>query len=118
MLILSDFSLAFTHSSQARVTTSQEFILHYHFHRKLASTCKFTTAMFIMISFSLASLRTVFYKHQETEAEPAMTFPESTLVQTESGPCTNTTGFGAGTDDIIVHLKQNVDFTVALTWYT
>lgn len=107
---------AFTHSSQASVTTSQEFIPHYHFHRKLASTC--TSTMFIMISFSIASLCTVFvfYKHQETEAEPAMTFPESTLAQTESGPCTNTTGFGAGTDDIIVCLEQNVDFTVALTW--
>lgn len=39
-----------------------------------------------------------------------MTFPESTLAQTESGPCTNTTGFGAGTDDVIVNLKQKVDF--------
>lgn len=52
-----------------------------------------------MRTFSVASLCSVFYKHQETEAEPVMTFPESTLVQSDSGPWTNTT------DDIIVSIK-------------
>lgn len=35
----------------------------------------------------------MFYKRQETEA--SKTFPESTFDQTESGPCTNNTGFGS-----------------------
>ncbi|KAI3360503.1 hypothetical protein L3Q82_002384 [Scortum barcoo] len=43
---------------------------------------------------------------RKMEAEPAMTFPESTLVQAESRPYTNTTDFGAGTDDIIDYVKM------------
>lgn len=84
--------------------------LFLQLHKNSSHTIIFTGSLqahvnsqpFVMMTFSVTSLCSVSYKHQETEAEPAMTFPELTLTQSESGPWTNTTGFGAGTDDITV----------------
>lgn len=55
------------------------------FTGNLSSTCKFTTTLFVM-SFSVTSLCTglFFCTHQATEAQPATTCPEQTLVRCDS----------------------------------
>lgn len=66
--------------------------------------------MFIVMWFSVTSL---FHKQQDTREEPAMTFPDSTLDQTQSrGACNDTTGFEAGTDKILDYFQWKVYDTV------
>lgn len=61
-----------SHFFQATVIFVQLHKNWSHFHKKLAITCTFTTSMFIMMTF-----KSLFYKQQETEAEPVPAFPES-----------------------------------------